>query len=177
MPEEEKQMKVTIRKFKRDDIPKKVEWINNPENNRFLHYDIPIEVSKTQKWFDNNIGRTDRYDAIIEANGTPCGTIGLLSIDRINSKAEYYIAMGETSLKGKGVSTQASKLILDYGFKELGLNRIYLFTETKNIPAQKLFEKVGFVKEGCMRFDIVSRGKFVDRYVYGIVRSDYLKDG
>ena len=170
-------MKVTIRKFKRDDIPKKVEWINNPKNNRFLHYNIPIEISKTQKWFDNNIGRIDRYDAIIEADGVPCGTIGLLSIDKINSKAEYYIAMGETDLKGKGVSTQASKLILDYGFKELDLNKIYLFTETENIIAQKLFEKIGFVKEGCIRLDILSHGKFVDRYLYGIIRSDYLKKG
>ena len=144
-------MIVTIRKFEREDIPKKVEWINNPENNQFLHYDIPLEVERTQKWFDNNVGRTDRYDAVIEVDGVACGTIGLLSIDKKNNKAEYYIAMGETSLKGKGVSTQASKLILEYGFKKLGLNRIYLFTETGNIPAQRLFEKVGFVKEGCIR--------------------------
>lgn len=170
-------MIVTIRKFKREDIPKKVEWINNPENNQFLHYDIPIEIEKTQRWYENIAGRTDRYDAVIEADGVPCGTIGLLNINRKNSKAEYYIAMGETSFKGKGVATQASKLLLDYGFKVIGLNRIYLFTETENILAQKLFEKVGFVREGCMRLDIVSHGKFVDRYVYGIVRNDYLKEG
>ncbi len=169
-------MIVTIRKFEKEDIPKKVEWINNPENNQFLHYDIPIEVGKTQQWFDNNVGRTDRYDAVIVVDGVPCGTIGLLSIDRKNSKAEYYIAMGETDLKGKGVAAEASKLILDYGFYELGLNRIYLFTETENISAQKLFEKVGFVKEGCIRQDIISHGKYVDRYAYGICYSDYMKN-
>lgn len=170
-------MKITIRKFERDDIPNKVEWINNPENNQFLHYDIPIKIEKTQRWFDSNIGRTDRYDAVIEADGIPCGTIGLLNIDRKNSKAEYYIAMGETSLKGKGVSTKASKLIIEYGFNELGLNKIYLFTETENIAAQRLFEKVGFVKEGCIREDIFSRSKFVDRYAYGICKRDYLNRG
>ncbi len=169
-------MLVTIREFSREDIPKKVEWINNPENNQFLHYDIPIEVEKTEKWYDSVRGRTDRYDAVIEADGVPCGTIGLLSIDQKNKKAEYYIAMGETSLKGKGISTKASKLILEYGFNELKLNRIYLFTEVENVPAQKLFEKVGFVKEGCIRSDISSHGKFVDRFVYGIICDDYLKD-
>ncbi|MCQ2516229.1 MAG: GNAT family N-acetyltransferase [Saccharofermentans sp.] len=168
-------MLVTIRKFERDDIPKKVEWINNPENNQFLHYDIPLEVEKTRKWFDNNVGRSDRYDAVIVADGVPCGTIGLLCIDQKNSKAEFYIAMGETNLKGKGVSTKATRLVLDYGFCELGLNRIYLFTETENIPAQKLFEKVGFIKEGCVRQDIISHGQFVDRFAYGICRSDYKK--
>lgn len=41
-----KDMKIAIRKFERKDIPKKVEWINNPENNQFLHYDIPLCVEK-----------------------------------------------------------------------------------------------------------------------------------
>lgn len=169
-------MQVTIRKFQRDDIPKKVEWINNPENNKFLHYDLPLEIEKTERWFDANEGRKDRYDAVIEADGKPCGTIGLLSIDRKNCKAEYYIAMGETALKGKGISTQATKLILDYAFMELELNKVYLYTETENVPAQKLFEKVGFIKEGCIRDDLFSHGRFVDRYVYGICKNDYLKE-
>ena len=100
----------------------------------------------------------------------------MLSIDQKNKKAEYYIAMGEPNLKGKGISTKASKLILKYGFNELKLNRIYLFTEVENVPAQKLFEKVGFVKEGCIRSDISSHGRFVDRFVYGIICDEYLKD-
>ena len=70
-------MKVTIRKFEHRDIVKKVEWINNPENNQFLHYDLPLEVTKTEKWFNSIVDRTDRYDAVIEADGIPCGTIGL----------------------------------------------------------------------------------------------------
>ena len=35
-------MKISIRKFESKDIPKKVEWINNSENNKYLHYDIPL---------------------------------------------------------------------------------------------------------------------------------------
>lgn len=169
-------MLVTIRPFEKRDIPKKVEWINNPENNQFLHYDIPIEVKKTEDWFERNKFLEDRYDAIIEADGIPCGTIGLLEIDKKNNKAEYYIAMGETSLKGKGVAKKATKLLLNYAFKNLELNRVYLFTETENIVAQKLFEKVGFIREGCIKQDIISRGKYVDRFVYAILRVDFLRD-
>jgi RimJ/RimL family protein N-acetyltransferase len=78
-------------------------------------------------------------------------------------------------MKGRGIAKQASKLILEYGFISIGLNRIYLFTETENIGAQKLFERVGFVKEGCLKQDLVSHGKFVDRYAYGICKEDYDK--
>lgn len=165
-------MKVTIRRFERTDIPKKVEWVNNPENNQFLHYDIPICIEKTEKWFDSHFGEDTRYDAVIEADRVPVGTIGLLSIDRKNSKAEYYIAMGETSYKGKGIAKEASLLILQYGFETLLLNRIYLYTEVENVAAQKLFEKVGFVREGLIRQDILSHGKYADRYAYGYLRED-----
>ncbi len=168
-------MQIEIRKFEAADIPKKVEWINNPENNQFLHYDLPLEVEKTQVWFSRVQDRTDRYDGVILADGVPCGTIGLLNIDMRNRKAEYYIAMGETSLKGKGVSTEATRQMLRYAFEELGLNRVYLYTETENIPAQRLFEKTGFVREGQIREDLFSRGRFVDRFVYGICRDDYVK--
>ena len=168
-------MKVTIRKFERTDIPKKVEWINDPENNQFLHYDIPLSVEKTERWFDSHLGEDTRYDAVIEADGVPVGTIGLLGIDKKNGKAEYYIAMGEKAFKGKGVAKDASRLILEHGFEKLGLNRIYLFTEVENLEAQMLFESAGFKKEGTLRQDIFSHGKYADRFIYGFLREDWEK--
>lgn len=167
------EVEVTIRKFEKEDIPKKVEWINNPENNQFLHYDIPLSVEKTERWYNSHLGDDVRYDAIIEVDGIPVGTIGLLSIDRKNSKAEYYIAMGETSYKGKGVAKKASRLILQYGFEFLKLNKIYLYTEIDNSVAQKLFESIGFVKEGLIKQDILFNERFVDRYAYGFLREDW----
>ena len=167
-------MKVTIREFTFEDIALKVNWINNPENNQFLHYDLPLEYEKTCIWFEKNRGRTDRYDAVIEVNGTPVGLIGLLSVDRKNQKAEYYVSMGETRFKGHGVASKASELLLEYAFRDLKLEKVYLYTETENKVAQKLFERVGFKKEGILKYDLLSRGRFVDRIAYGITKADYL---
>jgi len=168
-------MTITIRRFEKSDIENKVAWINDPDNNRFLHYDLPLSVEKTEKWFDSHVGDDNRFDGVIEADGTAVGTIGLLDIDRKNSKAEYYIAMGDKDYKGKGVAKQASRLILSYGFEDLVLNKIYLFTETENIAAQKLFESLGFVREGVIRQDILSHGKYADRVAYGMLKEDWLK--
>ena len=168
-------MNVTIRKFEESDIEKKVKWINDSKNNRFLHYDLPLEVENTRKWFKSIVSREDRYDAVIEADGVACGLIGLLTIDRKNKKAEYYIALGEQEYKGKGVSLQASRVLLNYAFKDLGLNRVYLYTESKNKIAQAFFEKVGFIKEGFLKDDLYCRGEFIDRIVYGISRSNFYK--
>ena len=62
-----------------------------------------------------------------------------------------------------------------HGFEELGLNRIYLFTEEENIVAQKLFERIGFVKEGTLHKDILSHGKYVNRLLYGFLKEDWLR--
>ena len=152
-------MQISIRKFEEKDISNKVRWINDPANNTYLHYGLPLEEEKTRVWFEINKDRTDRYDAVIEADEIPCGLIGLLNIDCKNNKAEYYVSMGEVSFKGQGVATEASRLLLDYAFISLNLKRVYLFTEADNVPAQKLFEKVGFVREGVIHNDLYSRGK------------------
>ncbi len=166
-------MQVTIRKFEEKDIPNKVKWINDPANNRFLHYDLPLEEEKTRKWYRSIITRQDRYDAVIEADGVPCGLIGLLNIDSKNQKAEFYIAMGEAAYKRKGVAEKASRLLLDHAFGCLALNRVYLYTETKNTPARNLFEKIGFKKEGELIDDLYVRGNRVNRVLYAVKRDTY----
>lgn len=167
-------MQVSIRRFEARDIPAKVRWINDPANNRYLHYDLPLEEGKTQTWFEKNRDRTDRYDAVIEADGKPVGLIGLLGIDHKNSKAEYYIAMGDRGYTGRGVAAEASRLLLEYAFHTLGLNRVYLYTERENLPAQRLFKRLGFAREGLLRHDLYARGHYVDRYAYGLTREQYL---
>lgn len=164
-------MIVNIREFSYSDINKKLEWINNPSNNKYLHYDLPLEYDKTVKWF-NNLS-SNRYDCVIEVNNIPVGLIGLLSIDDKRKNAEYYISMGETSYKGKGVGYKATKLILDYGFNVLGLKNIYLFTEVDNIPAQKLFTKSGFNKLNRLDNNLIYNGKPIKRYIFNISRNSY----
>lgn len=159
---------IIIRDFIFSDIPNKIKWINNPENNLYLHYDLPLEYNKTVEWYytkNNNI----RKDCIIEVNNNPVGLIGLLNIDNINKKAEFYITLGEPSYKRKGISTVATQAMIDYAFNELKLHKVYLNTDYDNIAAQKLFEKVGFICEGIFIDDLMYRGKFINRIRYAIL--------
>lgn len=162
-------MEIKIREFSEKDIPYKVKWINDESNNKYLHYDLPLREDKTLVWFKNNKDRTDRLDLIITFNDKPIGLIGLLDIDNKNKKAEYYICMGEEKYKGKGLAYNASKLLIEYAYNELHLNKVYLHTEKNNIAAQKLFEKIGFEKEGLLKHDLIYNGKKKDRYIYGII--------
>ena len=176
MPEERRQknMEISIRKFGKEDIENKVKWINNPQNNTYLHYDLPLVYDKTLLWFRRIQNQTDRYDAVIEADGVPIGLIGLLQIDKRNQKSEFYIALGEEAYKGKGIAFEASKILLAHAFCDLQLNKVYLYTETDNRAAQKLFEKLGFQKEGLLKEDLIYNERKVDRFFYGITKKEFL---
>lgn len=166
-------MGVSIRRFTEADIENKVRWINDPRNHTYLHYDLPLEVEKTRRWFLANRERKDRFDAVIELDGRPVGLIGLLSIDKVKKDAEYYVSMGETDCKGKGVALAASRLLLEYAFVDLGLQRVYLFTETENLPAQRLFSRIGFVIDGVREREFICRGREVSRFSLHMSRSDF----
>lgn len=167
-------MKISIRKFEKSDISNKVKWINDPLNNTYLHYDLPLEIEKTGIWFENNKDRTDRFDAVIEVDGKPVGLIGLLSIDKKNKKAEYYVTIGEREYLGRGVAAEATRQLLECAFSQLALERVYLYTEVENTPAVRSYERIGFKREGVLKRDLFSKGRFVDRYIYAITKEDFL---
>ncbi|WJS82347.1 GNAT family N-acetyltransferase [Tetragenococcus halophilus] len=167
-------MEIKIRQFVKEDIPYKVEWINNSENNQFLHYNLPLNIEKTSAWFKSIQNREDRLDYTITYDDIPIGIIGLLNIDKVNKKAEYYVTLGETDFKGIGVAKKATELLLEEAYKIYNLNKVYLFTEVDNIPAQKLFEKSGFKKEGLLKEDIIYNKKKIDRYVYSFLATEFL---
>lgn len=162
---------ILIRDFTLDDVAKKVDWINNSENNKYLHYNIPLNVKDTTHWFLNK-DNTTRVDCIIEYDGHPVGVIGLLQIDNVNKKAEFYITLGATEFKRKGIATIASKLILEYAFQELNLHKVYLNVDEKNEIACKLYEKVGFKCEGVFIDDMFFKNEWINRRRYALLNED-----
>lgn len=164
---------VALRPFTKEDIPLKVKWINDDDNNQFLHYDLPLTVEKTQAWWEDIKNREDRKDFIILYGDTPVGLTGLLNINTKNNNAEIHIILGEKEYKGKGIAKRALRLLLDYSFGELGLNRIYLYVEEKHNNAIKLYESVGFIKEGLLRKHIKREAGYADYFVYGMLKEEH----
>ncbi len=170
-------MEIKIRKFQVEDISFKVKWINSTENNQFLHYDLPLNEEKTLLWFNSIKDKNNRVDFTITYNGEPVGIIGLINIDINNRKAEYYITLGGAKFKGKGIAKIASDLLIKNSYTTYKLNKIYLFTEVENYSAQRLFEKIGFIREGLLKEDLIHNGKKVDRYIYGLLVEEYISKG
>ncbi|HEX3047782.1 MAG TPA: GNAT family protein [Bacillota bacterium] len=169
---------IKIRWFSKSDISQKVKWINDSTVNQFLHYDLPLSEEKTLNWYNRVINDDKRADFTIEieleeGRKIPVGLIGVIQIDRINQKAEFYIVMGEREYQGKGIAMKASRCFIDFCFQRFNLNRIYLYTEVANVSAQKLFEHLGFKKEGLLEDDLIYMGRKISRYVYGLKREEF----
>ncbi len=165
--------KVQIRKFEFKDINNKINWINNPENNKFLHYELPLEYEKTCKWYEGVKNNKNRFDAVIEYKDSPVGIVGLLNIDYKNKKCEEYITLGDTSLKRRGIATKALELVCLYAFKELNLRKVVAYVEYGN-PSLYLHTKVGFQIEGFLRSDLLVQNESVDRFVLGLSEENML---
>lgn len=164
-------MTVTIRPFSIQDVQTKVRWINDPENNRFLHYELPIRVDKTLEWFERVRTNTSRYDATIELDGHAVGLAGLLSIS--NGNAEAYFLVGEKYARGRGVALSALGKILEHAFGQLSLSSVYAWTETGNTGGQRVLERAGFSRTGVFPNEIPNRGSLISRFLYVISRPAY----
>ena len=120
--------------------------------------------------------RTDYTFAIKDRlNDKHIGNITLQSIDWVARNAEITIMIGEKDYWGKGVGEEAWRLIIDWGFYTLNLNRLQCGTFSNNIGMQKLATKVGMKKEGRRPKAVYKNGEYLDVLLYGILKEDYRK--
>ncbi len=70
---------------------------------------------------------------------------------------------------GKGYTTEAVRLAVDYGFNQLKLHRIEAGAMTHNIASIRVLEKAGFQKEGVARQNVNINGKWEDHQILAIL--------
>lgn len=74
---------------------------------------------------------------------------------------------------GKGIATEATLGILDFGFNQLGLNKITATCSPDNLGSFRVLEKVGMIREGYLKDDIYVRGEYRDTILMAILKSEY----
>lgn len=149
--------------------------MNNPAIYSSMHFDIPITLENTIRWYNKNQGNDNRADMAIIDGEKVVAFCGITSIDHQVKKGEsYYFVHPE--LKGKGIGTIALSLMLSYAFCNLKLNKVYLFINEDNIPSYRLAEKLGFKLEGRLREEYLTIGnEYKDRLYYGLLKQEFIK--
>jgi ribosomal-protein-serine acetyltransferase len=173
---------VTLRMFNTDDAdalfeltiaskPYLREWLG------WLDYIETVEDSR------KNI--EGRIKGLIETGGFPksfalmykgklAGTIGFNEIDRGIQGGTIGYWLGK-EFQGKGIMSQALETIIEYGFRDLKLNKIEIRVATENVKSRALPERFGFKEEGVIRDAEWLYDRYVDHVVYGLLRHEYLQ--
>lgn len=109
--------------------------------------------------------------ALVEkATQTLIGSMGLRLV-REHEKAEVGFWIGKPYW-GKGYATEALRAVIEFGFKELKLNRIFGLHFGENPASGRVMEKVGMKYEGCLRQHIKKWGTFQDAKIYAVLANE-----
>lgn len=171
--------RISLQLLEREHLRKRVEFLNDPEVQKTLNFDYPTSMAKTEAWFSKNVLATNRVDFAFIRNDDSriMGFGGFINLNARVRKSELYIFLGDKSCWGKGFGRDGYKLLVNYGFAELGLDRIYLYQLVENERAVKATAALGWKTEGLLRKDVWSHGEMKDQYLLSILREEWEVSG
>ena len=170
--------RLRLRGAEREDIPRFVDWLNDPEVIQHLLAAYPISQAAEERWFNAMVERGPAeqvlvIEARIDDNWCPIGNTSFMDVDWINRKAEIGIFIGDKSLWNHGYGREAMQLMLRHGFNQMNLNRIFLRVHANNPGGIKAYEYAGFIQEGILRQDVYREGKYLDVLVMSVLKSEW----
>lgn len=171
---------VTLRPFRADDAPVMLRILRDPEVLKFTgsvnsaDEDPRLDLDELTEWYVTRATVDERLDlAVIDrACGELVGEVVLNEWERGNRNCNFRTLIGPAG-RGRGLGTEATRLIVGYGFEHLGLHRIGLDVFVFNPRAIRAYEKVGFVREGVSRDELRWEGEWVDELWMSILDHEW----
>lgn len=169
--------RLTLRKLEKSDSADMFEYSKSAEITKFLTWEPHPDCGYTYKYLSyiqSKYRSGEFFDWAVIYNGKMIGTCGFTRIDEINNMAEIGYVISQ-SFHNMGIATEAVKRVLDFGFNDLGLNRIEAKYMPENLTSKRVMEKVGMTFEGVIRKSMYIKGRYIDVGICSILRSEYQK--
>lgn len=165
-----------LRPWAADDEPSLVRHANNHKVWRSLRdsFPHPYTPADAQQWIDFVQRQSPQTFFAIEVGGKAVGGVGLElqgDIERLSAEIGYWL--GE-AFWGKGIATAAVRALSTYGFKELGLRRIFAVPLISSRASMRVLEKAGYTREGVLRRSAIKEGVVFDQVLYALTDIDVL---
>ena len=136
----------------------------------------PYDIGDARHWIEESRPKDDgnfvNCIILLKETGELVGGIGFSSVSRKHHRAEigWWCTVDHW---GKGIATEAARRMIQYGFEELGFERIYATCMIHNPASARVMEKVGMIFEGTCREDVIKDGKPIDLHHYAILKGDW----
>lgn len=172
--------KVVLRPIRKSDLELFLKWFNDTEVIKNLVLYLPMTEAAEEKWIQEAMEK-QRPIFMIEAilpNGRrkPIGNCGFHQIREKDRVASFGIAIGEKKFWNRGYGTEATRLVIDYGFTWLNLHKIESAAIDFNDRSIKMHLKVGFKKEGRRVESWYRDGKYADSIKFGLLKRWWEKE-
>ena len=132
-------------------------------------------IAETEKWLNTRPQRWQEGKeygfSIRDREGKIVGGCGIgIGSQSWFGNLGYWLRTGFT---GKGYATAATKLLAEFGIKDLQLKRIEIKVSAENFSSQKVAERAGAYKEGLSRNRLLIHDKIYDAIIYSFVPNDF----
>lgn len=163
-------MNFTLRPWSINDLDNLVLYANNAEIAKYMNDGFACPYTKENGEAFISFANNDNPVHIfaIDLSGEAIGGIGLhpkIDVDRKNAELGYWLA---EPYWGKGIITAAIKEMVDFGFKNFDISRIFARPFGTNIGSQKVLEKAGFILEATFEKTLYKNGEYLDELIYAI---------
>jgi UDP-4-amino-4,6-dideoxy-N-acetyl-beta-L-altrosamine N-acetyltransferase len=167
--------KVYLRPLQQSDAANFVKWLNHPDIQRLTLRIRPLTLEEEADYMERMRQSTTDVALVIalKVNDLPIGMTGFRQIDWSSRHACFGIVIGETEHWGQGYGTDVTRLIVQYAFDTLNLNRVWLQVCEYNQRGIRCYERVGFRKEGLLRQEYYREGRYWDTLVMAVLREDW----
>ncbi|MFJ2001542.1 GNAT family N-acetyltransferase [Streptomyces chartreusis] len=167
--------RTVLRPFTEVDATVMAEIIEDPEVVRFTgeaSEEFPME--RLRSWYGSRSAQNDRLDLAVtdRATGELVGEVVLYEWDATARSCTFRTLVGPRG-RGRGIGTEATRLIVGHGFEQLGLHRIQLEAYGHNPRALRVYEKVGFVVEGVRREADFRDGQWLDWVMMAVLDHEW----
>lgn len=155
-----------------------VQWLNDPEINRFLEIRFTPQTKCSCEAFVMTM-KADSGNYLFgiynKDNNKHIGNIKLGFINANHQKAQISFLIGEKNYWGKGFATESINRVTQWGFESLGLERNEAGCYEENLAAVRSFLKSGYVVEGFQRGGFEFNGYRVGCFLVAKLRGDSLR--
>jgi RimJ/RimL family protein N-acetyltransferase len=165
---------IYLRPITLEDTQDIIRWRNSDVVRPFFLYQKPFTEEGHKKWLKEEIdtGKGYQFIACRREDDRPIGSAYLRDIEPECRKAEYGMFIGEPQEKGKGVGREMVQLVLDFGFTQLKLHKIFCRILADNMPSRKACINGGFREEAYLKDEEYVNGEYRDMVLLGAINPD-----
>jgi ribosomal-protein-alanine N-acetyltransferase len=137
-------------------------------------YKTSTEAEEEIKWFQSlfNDNKGGRWVITNKATDEYIGDVGLFNYIQKHNRVEIGFKL-KKEFWGKGIMSFSIQCILKYGFITKNYNRIEAVVDKNNMNCIKTLKRNGFMQEGLLREYESENGKYVDLYMFSILKDEY----